>query len=104
MNDLQDLSRLSAVLETCAKFDIKYLEDFDSRLAALTRRGSEDSQGFIRLVEARVYVADKGLMGSRHGSSGASTANTRRRGDQGEQSRQRAQETERIKNRERGER
>lgn len=104
LNDLQDLSRLSAVLETCAKFDIKYLEDFDSRLAALTRRGSEDSQGFIRLVEARVYVADKGLMGSRHGSSGASTANTRRRGDQGEQSRQRAQETERIKNRERGER
>lgn len=104
LNDLEDLSRLSAVLETCAKFDIKYLEDFDSRLAALTRRGDEDSQGFIRLVEARVYVTDKELMGSRHGSSGTATANTRRRGEQGEQSRQRAQEAERIRNRERGER
>lgn len=104
LNDLQDLSRLSAVLETCAKFDIKYLEDFDSRLAALTRRGSEDSQGFMRLVEARVYVADKGLMGSRRGSPGNATTNTRRRGDHSEQPRQRAQEAERIRNRERGER
>lgn len=104
LNDLQDLSRLSAVLETCAKFDIRYLEDFDSRLAALTRCGSEDSKGFIRLVEARVYVADKGLMGSRHSSSGTATSNTRRRGDQGEQPRQRVQEAERIRNRERGER
>ena len=50
LNDLQDLSRLSAVLETCAKFDVRYMEDFDRRIATLTRRGHEDSEGFRRQI------------------------------------------------------
>lgn len=104
LNDLQDLSRLSAVLETCAKFDIRYMEDFNSRLATLTRRGNEDSEGFRRLVEARVYVTDNRLMSYRHGSPDNQPTSTRRRGSQGEQARARMQETERMRYRERGER
>lgn len=104
LNDLQDLSRLSAVLETCAKFDIRYLEDFDSRLATLTRRGNEDSVGFRRLVEARVYVAENDLMTRRNPQGGTRAQNTRQRGRSEAQPRQRAQEVERMRTRERGER
>lgn len=104
LNDLQDLSRLSAVLETCAKFDIRYMEDFNSRLATLTRRGNEDSEGFRRLVEARVYVADNRLMSYRHDSPDNQPTSTRKRGSQGEQSRARVREAERMRYRERGER
>lgn len=104
LNDLQDLSRLSAVLETCAKFDIRYMEDFNSRLATLTRRGNEDSEGFRRLVEARVYVADNRLMSYKHGSPNSQPTATRRRGGQDGQARARIQEAERMRSRERGER
>ena len=51
LNDLQDLSRLSAVLETCAKFDIRYLEDFDARAATIARRISS---------AARLQASDRG--------------------------------------------
>lgn len=104
LNDLNDLSRLSAVLETCAKFDIRYLEDFDSRLATLTRRGNEDSVGFKRLVEARVYVAENELMTRRNPQGGTRSQNPRQRGRSEAQPRQRAQEAERMRTRERGER
>lgn len=104
LNDLNDLSRLSAVLETCAKFDIRYLEDFDSRLATLTRRGNEDSVGFKRLVEARVYVAENELMTRRNAQAETRSQNTRQRGRSEAQPRQRAQEAERMRTRERGER
>lgn len=104
LNDLNDLSRLSAVLETCAKFDIRFLEDFDSRLATLTRRGNEDSVGFRRLVEARVYVAENELMTRRNPQDGARAQSTRQRGRSEAQPRQRAQEVERMRTRERGER
>ena len=104
LNDLQDLSRLSAVLETCAKFDVRYMEDFDRRIATLTRRGHEDSEGFRRLAEARVYVAENRLMTWRERSNEPAPIATRRRGGQGEAQRQRAQEVERMRYRERGER
>ena len=104
LNDLQDLSRLSAVLETCAKFDIRYMEDFDRRIATLARRGHEDSEGFRRLAEARVYVAENRLMTWRERSNEPAPIATRRRGGQGEAQRQRAQEAERMRYRERGER
>lgn len=104
LNDLNDLSRLSAVLETCAKFDVKYLEDFDSRLSTLASRGNESSEGFRRLVEARAYVADNALMGRRNRYTGSEPLNTRRRGGQNEQPRQRVQESQRLRSRERGER
>lgn len=104
LNDLGDLSRLSAVLETCAKFDIRYLEDFDSRLATLTRRGNEDSEGFRRLVAARIYVADNELMTRRAPRGDLQPVATRRRGSSAEQPRQRVQEQQRTRARERGER
>ena len=104
LNDLQDLSRLSAVLETCAKFDVRYMEDFDRRIATLTRRGHEDSEGFRRLAEARVYVAENRLMTWRERSNEPAPIATRSRGGQGEAQRQRAQEVERMRYRERGER
>lgn len=104
LNDLQDLSRLSAVLETCAKFDVRYMEDFDRRIATLARRGHEDSEGFRRLAEARVYVAENRLMTWRERSNDPTPVTTRRRGGQGEAQRQRAQESERMRYRERGER
>lgn len=104
LNDLNDLSRLSAVLETCAKFDIRYLEDFDSRLATLTRRGNEDSAGFKRLVEARVYVSENELMPRRSPEREGQAQASRRRGTSAEQQRQRVQEAQRIQARERGER
>lgn len=104
LNDLQDLSRLSAVLETCAKFDVRYMEDFDKRIATLTRRGQEGSEGFRRLAEARAYVAENELMGWRSPRRPSEPNATRRRGTQGEQTRQRAQEAERMRGRKRGER
>lgn len=102
LNDLNDLSRLSAVLETCAKFDIRYLEDFDSRLATLTRRGNEDSAGFKRLVEARVYVAENELMSRRTPERDGQAQASRRRGSSAEQQHQRVQEAQRAQARERG--
>lgn len=104
LNDLQDLSRLSAVLETCAKFDVRYMEDFDRRIATLARRGYEDSEGFRRLAEARVYVAENRLMTWRERGNEPAPMATRRRGGQGEAQRLRAQEAERMRYRERGER
>lgn len=102
LNDLQDLSRLSAVLETCAKFDIRYLEDFDARAATLARRDQLGSEGFRRLAEARVYVAEHNLMAHRSRSESA-PASTRRRGNQ-HQSARRTQEAEQRRDRERSDR
>lgn len=62
INDLRDLSRLSAALETCAKFDVESLEEFDRRLETLERRGQSESEGFRRLTEAKAYMADRNLM------------------------------------------
>lgn len=98
LNDLADLSRLSAVLETCAKFNVRSLGDFDRRLSTLQRRGSESSEGYRRLVEARSYAAEKGLM-QREG--GTPAAVTRMRGNQGSGQRVREQEAERARARER---
>lgn len=102
LNDLQDLSRLSAVLETCAKFDIRYLEDFDARAAALARMDQLGSEGFRRLAEARVYVAENGLM-TRRGEGETAPASTRRRGNQHHLA-PRTQEAEQRRNRERSDR
>lgn len=105
LNDLQDLSRMSAVLETCAKFNIRYLDDFDSRLATLTRRGNESSEGFRRLIEARVYVAENELMPRRRQqTTQEDPLATRRRGNVQAEQRTRQQEAERMRYRERGER
>ena len=102
LNDLQDLSRLSAVLETCAKFDIRYLEDFDARAATLARRDQLGSEGFRRLAEARVYIAENNLMTHRRRDESA-PASTRRRGNQ-HQPAPRTQEAEQRRNRERSDR
>lgn len=102
LNDLQDLSRLSAVLETCAKFGIRYLEDFDARTATLARRDQVGSEGFRRLTEARAYVAEHNLMARRSGGESA-PASTRRRGNQ-HQPAPRTQMAEQRRNRERSDR
>ena len=99
LNDLADLSRLSAVLETCAKFSVRRLSDFDRRLSTLQRRGCEGSECYKRLVEARSYATEKGLM-QREGDMPA--AATRMRGNQGSGQRVREQEAERARARERG--
>ena len=98
LNDLADLSRLSAVLETCAKFNVRSLDDFERRLSALKRRGSEDSEGYRRLTEAQSYAAEKGLM-QRDGNLPVMA--TRTRGDRASTQRVRKQEAERIRPRER---
>ena len=98
LNDLADLSRLSAVLETCAKFNVRSLDDFDRRLATLQRRGNEGSEGYRRLVEARSYATEKGLM--QHDGD-RPVAATRKRGNQGSGQRIREQEAERARARER---
>lgn len=99
LNDLADLSRLSAVLETCAKFNVRNLDDFDRRLSTLQRRGNEGSEGYRRLIEARSYATEKGLM--QH-DGGTPAAATRMRGNQGSSQRVREQEAERARARERG--
>ena len=101
LNDLADLSRLSAVLETCAKFNVRSLDDFDRRLSTLQRRGNEGSEGYRRLIEARSYATEKGLM--QH-DGGTPAAATRMRGNQGSSQRVREQEAERARARERGDR
>lgn len=104
LNDLNDLSRLSAVLETCAKFDVRYLEDFNLRLSTLKRRGNENSEGFRRLVAARDYAVENKIMANRSDRSEEQPNSTRRRGGSAEQQRSRVQEAERVRTRERGER
>lgn len=98
LNDLADLSRLSAVLETCAKFNVRSLDDFGRRLSTLRRRGNESSEGYRRLLEARAYAAEKGLM--QHDGDTPAAA-TRMRGNQGSGQRVREQEAERARARER---
>ena len=49
-------------METCAKFDVESLEEFDRRLSTLERRGQADSEGFRRLAEAKAYMGERGLM------------------------------------------
>lgn len=103
LNDLQDLSRLSAVLETCAKFYIHYMSDFDARMETLTRRGQVQTEGYRRLSEARAYAESNRLMAQHPAHDDAPPA-TRRRGTQQQQAHVRAQEAERMRYRERGER
>lgn len=62
LNDLSDLSRLSAALETCAKFDARSIEDIDRRIATLERHGKQGSEGHRRLEQARMYMAANNLM------------------------------------------
>ncbi|EHF02639.1 hypothetical protein HMPREF1008_00284 [Olsenella sp. oral taxon 809 str. F0356] len=62
LNDLDDLSKLSAALETCAKFDIESMEEFDARLTTLSRRGQIGSEGAKRLMQAKGYMAEHKLM------------------------------------------
>lgn len=62
LNDLDDLSKLSAALETCAKFDIESMEEFDARLTTLSRRGQIGSEGAKRLMQAKGYMAEHRLM------------------------------------------
>lgn len=104
LNDLKDLSRLSAALETCAKFDIRFADDFDRRLATLMRRGQAESRGYKRLQEAKSYMEEKHLMGERPQDDVAVAATTRRRGSQQSQTRIRTQEQEQRHRRERSER
>lgn len=65
LNDLDDLSKLSAALETCARFDIESMEEFDARLSTLSRRGQAGSEGAKRLMKAREYMAEHRLMPQR---------------------------------------
>lgn len=65
LNDLQDLSRLSACLETCAKFDVRSMDDFGRRMETLERHGQQGSEGYRRLEEARMYMAANNLMPQR---------------------------------------
>lgn len=65
LNDLDDLSRLSAALETCARFDIESMEEFDARLSTLSRRGQIGSEGAKRLMQARDYMTEHRLMPQR---------------------------------------
>lgn len=62
LNDLEDLSKLSAALETCAKFDVESLEEFDARLATLSRRGQIGSEGAQRLMQTKEYMTEHRLM------------------------------------------
>lgn len=105
LNDLSDLSRLSAAIETCAKFNVRSLDDFERRLETLRRRGNEQSRGFARLVEARAYMTDNALMTMREvreeDALNAPRA-TRMRGSQRADQRMRAQEEQRTRSRERG--
>lgn len=65
LNDLSDLSRLSAALETCAKFGASSIEDLDRRMATLERNGRRASEGYRRLEQARMYMAANDLMPQR---------------------------------------
>ncbi len=79
-------------------------KDFDRRLATLSRRGHEGTEGLRRLTEVRAYVTDNGLMARRDHCDPAEPMSTRWRSNQGDTQRQRAQEAQRMRYRERGER
>lgn len=105
LNDLSDLSRLSAVIETCAKFNVRSLDDIDRRIETLRRRGNESSRGFARLVEARSYVIENGLMTrqtERDEDAQPCQRSTRKRGDTAIEQRTHIHDEQRTKARERG--
>ena len=80
LNDLSDLSRLSAALETCAKFDARSIEDIDRRIATLERHRKQGSEGHRRLEHARMYMAANNLMPQRAApAEGAAPAQQRAR-------------------------
>lgn len=91
LNDLGDLSRLSAALETCAKFDVSSMEDFDRRMATLERRGHRESEGYRRLESARMYMEANRLMPQRvrreEAPASAQVQRRRRRQDELQQAR-----------------
>lgn len=91
LNDLCDLSRLSAALETCAKFDVSSMEDFDRRMATLERRGHRGSEGYRRLESARMYMEANSLMPQRvrreEAPASAQAQRRRRRQDELQQAR-----------------
>lgn len=62
LNDLADLDRLAGALETCARFNVRSIEDFDRRLS---KRIAPDSEAHRSLVSAREYMSENGLLPQR---------------------------------------
>ena len=58
LNDLVDLDELAAALETCERFNVRSLDDFDRRMAG--RAVSQEAQA--ALARARDYMAENRLL------------------------------------------
>ena len=61
LNDLVDLDRLAHALDTCSRFGIASLEDFDKRLESRTLK----SESRIGLMRAREYMSEKKMLPAR---------------------------------------
>lgn len=107
LNDLEDLHDLASSIETCAKFDIRSMADFDRRMQSLERRGSAQTEGYRRIVVARDYMRDKNLLPRNIGqadSTALSHGESRMRGSGQARQQSRIQEQQRMQDRDRGQR
>lgn len=61
LNDLVDLDKLAHALDTCSRFEIASLEDFNKRLGSRSLK----AESRIELMQAREYMSEKKLLPAR---------------------------------------
>ena len=63
LNDIADLERLSASMETCMAFNVRSVEDLDRRIARMENRGDTTKTNDLqRLVDARDFIVENRLL------------------------------------------
>lgn len=63
LNDIADLERLSASMETCMAFSARSVEDLDRRIARMENRGGTTKTNDLqRLVDARDFIVENRLL------------------------------------------
>ena len=63
LNDIADLERLSASMETCMAFNVRSIDDLDRRIARMEQRGdAAKADDLQRLTNARDFVVENRLL------------------------------------------
>ena len=63
LNEIADLERLSASMETCMAFNVRSVEDLDRRIARMENRGDTTKTNDLqRLVDAREFIVENKLL------------------------------------------
>lgn len=62
INDMAQLRQVAQTARICNKYHIRSLEDFTKRLDAFERKGKQDSQDYILLINAQEYCKAKNIV------------------------------------------